>query len=228
MAAGFGAFGKMLDVGDFFRINVSGGFVRVWDNWIQQLLMEGQAQYGAGFDTHYMSAPLWRFTLPADKAGPSKIMGVFMPSVDRVGRRFPLTLILPLDTPGPAALDHLREGALFERLEDIALSTLEDGMSKDRLEEDLQALEAPGLKASVPLRQDGGAMVLTGSGGDDISLVTQLAGALLAKETPGGAVWSTYLESGPRLMITPDLPLGRAGAGLFDLAAPIWREAQPI
>ena len=163
MAAGFGAFGKMLDVGDFFRINVSGGFVRVWDNWIQQLLMEGQAQYGAGFDTHYMSAPLWRFTLPADKAGPSKIMGVFMPSVDRVGRRFPLTLILPLDTPGPAALDHLREGALFERLEDIALSTLEDGMSKDRLEEDLQALEAPGLKASVPLRQDGGAMVLTGS-----------------------------------------------------------------
>ncbi len=228
MAGGFGAFGKMPDVGDFFRLNVTGGFVRVWDNWLQQLLMEGQAGYGAGFDTHYMSAPLWRFALPAGKAGPSKIMGVLMPSVDRVGRRFPLTLVLPLETPGPVALDHLREGALFERLEDIALSTLENGMSIDRLEAELQALEVPGLKASMPLRQETGVLVLTGGGTDDAELAPQLAGALLAKEVPGGGVWSTYLESGPRMMITADLPLGRAGAGLFDLAAPIWREAQPI
>ncbi|GAA6197925.1 hypothetical protein NBRC116598_33700 [Pseudophaeobacter arcticus] len=228
MAAGFGAFGKMPDVGDFFRINVAGGFVRVWDNWVQQLMMEGQAQYGAGFDSHYMSAPLWRFTLAAGLAGPSKIMGVLMPSVDRVGRRFPLTLVLPLETPGPPALDHLREGALFEKLEYIALSTLENGMTKTRLEQELQSLEVPGLRASVPLRQQGETLVLTGSGGDDSLVAIHLAGALLAKQVPGGGVWSTYLESGPRMMIRPDLPLGHAGSGLFDLAAPIWREAQPI
>lgn len=228
MAAGGGAFGKMPEVGDFFRLNVASSFVRVWDNWLQQLIMEGQTFYGAGFDAHYMSAPLWRFTLAADLAGPSKIMGVLMPSVDRVGRRFPLTLVMPLESPGPPALDHLREGSLFEALENIALSTLEDGMTKDRLEQDLQSLARAGSEDCAPLRQDGDTLVLTGSGEDGSGVAPQLAGALLAKQAPRCCLWSTYLDSGPRMLITADLPLGRAGSGLFDLAAPIWREAQPI
>lgn len=228
MGGGFAAFGKMPDVGDFFRLNAPGGFVRAWDGWLQQLLLEAHDGYGTSFDDLYMSAPIWRFTLAPGLAGPSKIMGVLMPSVDRVGRRFPLTLLVPLDTPGPPALDHLREGDLFARLEDIALSTLEDGTSKDRLEADLIALEVPDLRAATPLRREGTTYVLTGSGGDAAVMETHLAGALLAQQSPGGCLWSTYLESGPRMMVTADLPLGRAGSGLFDLAAPIWREAQPI
>lgn len=228
MGGGFAAYGKMPDVGDFFRLDAPGGFVRVWDAWLQRLLLEGRESHGNAFDAFYMSAPIWRFTLAPGLAGPSKIMGVLMPSVDRVGRRFPLTLLVPLDTPGPPALDHLREAPLFERLENIALSTLEDGMSKDRLAADLQALEIPDLRASVPLRREGTTYVLTGSGGDRAVMETHLAGALLAQQSPGGCLWSAYLDSGPRMMMTADLPLGRAGAGLFDLAAPIWREAQPL
>lgn len=228
MGGGFAAFGKMPDVGDFFRLNAPTSFVRTWDEWLQQLVLAAKENYGSGFDALYMSAPIWRFTLAPALAGPSKIMGVLMPSVDRVGRRFPLTLMVPLDTPGPPAVDHLREGPLFERLEDIALSTLEDGMSKDRLEADLKALEVPDLRASVPLRREGTTYVLTGSGGDSSEMETHLAGALLAQQSPTGCFWSTYLDSGPRMMITSELPLGRAGFGLFDLAAPIWREAQPL
>lgn len=228
MAEQFGAFGKMPDVGDFFRINVPGGFVRIWDNWLQQWMTEGQAAYGSGFDCLYMSAPLWRFTLAAGLAGPRKIMGVLMPSVDRVGRRFPLTLMLPVATPGPAALDHLQQGPLFEKLEHIALSTLEDGMTKDLLAQDLSALDLPAARISVPLRQEGETLVLTGSGADSTGIGSHLAAGMLTKEMPAGGIWSTYLESGPRMMIQADLPLGRAGRGLLDLAAPIWREAQPI
>ena len=228
MGSGFGAFGKMPDVGDFFRLNAPGGFVRTWDSWLQQLLLEAQAVYGAEFDSHYMSAPLWRFTLAAGLAGPAKMMGVLMPSVDRVGRRFPLTLMVQLDTPGPPALDHLRERVLFEQLEEIALSTLETGVTKDQLWSDLQRLEVPDLRASVPLRQEGTTLVLTGSGADGSAVETHLAGALLARQSPGGCLWSAYLDSGPRMMITADLPLGRSGCGLFDLGASIWREAQPI
>ncbi len=228
MGSGFGAFGKMPDVGDFFRLNAPGGFVRVWDSWLQQLMLEAQTVYGAEFDRHYMSAPLWRFTLAAGLAGPAKIMGVLMPSVDRVGRRFPLTLMVQLDTPGPPALDHLRERILFEKLEDIALSTLENGMSKDRLWSDLQGLDVPDLRAAVPLRHEGTTFVLTGSGTDGSAVETHLAGALLAQHSPGGSLWSAYLDSGPRMMVCADLPLGRPGCGLFDLGAAIWRESQPI
>jgi len=39
-----------------------------------------------------MVAPVWRFYLSAGLCGPGAACGVFMPSVDRAGRHFPLTL----------------------------------------------------------------------------------------------------------------------------------------
>ncbi|MEP1329957.1 type VI secretion system-associated protein TagF [Pseudophaeobacter sp.] len=230
MESGFGAYGKMPAVGDFFRINAGGSFVRIWDAWLQNLLLEGQTNYGPQFDALYMSAPIWRFTLAGGQAGPAKMMGVLMPSVDRVGRRFPLTLMLPLTTPGPPALDHFRETALFEQLEEIALSALEDDMTRERLAAGLARLEPPGLRASAPLRQQGTSYVLTGTGtgADGAAVQTYLAAALLAKQAPGAGLWTAVLDSGPRLMVSPELPLGQQGSGLLDMSAPIWREAQPV
>ena len=106
MPDGVGAFGKMPSAGDFFRLNAPPGFVRAWDGWLQQAMLEGQRALGPAWDDAYMSAPIWRFTLTAGLAGPHKAQGVLMPSVDRVGRRFPLTLMRALDTPGPAPHDH--------------------------------------------------------------------------------------------------------------------------
>ena len=50
MAAGYGAFGKMPSVGDFFRIAAPPGFVEAWDPWVQQALLGGQQAFGAGWD----------------------------------------------------------------------------------------------------------------------------------------------------------------------------------
>ena len=93
MTAGFGAFGKMPAVGDFFRLGPPAGFVEPWDGWVQQAMLTGQAAHGPGWDGLYMQAPIWRFTLAPGLAGPQAVLGVVMPSVDRVGRRFPLTLV---------------------------------------------------------------------------------------------------------------------------------------
>ncbi|WP_232281947.1 type VI secretion system-associated protein TagF [Roseobacter sp. SK209-2-6] len=227
MEGGFGAFGKMPTVGDFFRINAPNSFVRGWDSWIQEILLEGQDTYGAGFDPLYMSAPIWRFTLPAGLAGASKVMGILMPSIDRVERRFPLTLMCPLATPGPPALDHLRETALFEQLEDIALASLEDDASREQLAQQLAKLTIPDLRDAVPLRAAAQTLVLTGTG-EGTALETHLAAALLARHAPKCSLWTTQLEGGPRLLVSPELPRGETARGLFDLSAPIWREAQPI
>lgn len=82
---GFGAFGKIPSIGDFFRLDPPAGFVRVWDEWLQGLLLTGQGAHGPYWDGYYMTAPIWRFTLSPGLAGPEKVMGVLMPSVDRVG-----------------------------------------------------------------------------------------------------------------------------------------------
>ena len=80
-----------------------------------------------------MSAPIWRFTLSAGLAGPDAMLGVLMPSMDRVGREFPLTLMTPVS--GTPLLTDLYSGAesLFPFLEDIALNSLDDDMTRDKL-----------------------------------------------------------------------------------------------
>ncbi|KAG1647791.1 hypothetical protein GQR58_030329 [Nymphon striatum] len=133
MADGFGAFGKTPALGDFFHINAPQGFVRVWDDWVQGAMMAAAKAGGEDWDDQYMSSPIWRFTLAPGLAGPAKVQGVLMPSVDRVGRRFPLSLMAAIDGDGPASLDHLTQDDTFEQLEELALSTLEDGMDRDRL-----------------------------------------------------------------------------------------------
>ncbi|WP_264214507.1 type VI secretion system-associated protein TagF [Leisingera thetidis] len=225
--AGFGAFGKMPSVGDFFRLNTPGGFVRVWDEWLQQVMLEGQGAYGSGFDAHYMSAPIWRFTLPAGQAGAGKVMGVMMPSVDRVGRRFPLTLMAGVPTPGPAALDHLSEGALFERLEDVALDALEDEMTKDSLAEALAGIPVPDRQTVVPLGSAGAAITVTGVQGRE-ALPPALSGELLEQRLSGCSLWAAVLDGEPRMMACPGLPQGGSAMGLFDLAAPVWSGARPL
>ena len=112
----FGAFGKMPSLGDFFRISAPPGFLDVWDAWLQSCLVSGAHTFGSRWDALYMSVPIWRFSLSAGLAGPKKMMGVLMPSVDRVGRRFPLTLMHPVDGTSPAAQDHFLHLDLFEKL----------------------------------------------------------------------------------------------------------------
>lgn len=226
MAAGFGAFGKMPSVGDFFRLNVPPGFVTTWDDWIQLGMLEAQEGLGAQWDAHYMSAPIWRFCLSPGLAGPQKVIGVLMPSVDRVGRRFPLTLMAALQTPGPAQLDHFSEDDLFVRLEDMALDALDDSMTRERLETDLAAISPPDMRPNTPLRGAGRSLVLTQAG--PVGLLPDLAAGLLAGRFDRPSLWSAVVNDIPRLMICEGLPLGPDMQGLFNLAAGVWSEAKPI
>jgi type VI secretion system protein ImpM len=226
MAVGFGAFGKMPSAGDFFRFAVPPGFVSPWDAWIQQGMLDAQAKLGADWDAHYMSAPIWRFCLSPGLAGPQKVMGVLMPSIDRVGRRFPLTLMAALQTPGPAQLDHFSEDALFVRLEDMALAALDDGMSRDRLETEVAAIPPPDMRPNAPLRSAGRNLILTQAG--PAGLLPDLAAGLLAGRFERPSLWSAVINETPRLMVCDGLPQGADMQGLFNLTASVWSEARPV
>ncbi|MFC4669155.1 type VI secretion system-associated protein TagF [Seohaeicola nanhaiensis] len=226
MASGFGAFGKMPSVGDFFRINLPGGFVTAWDAWIQGAMLSAQRTLGTDWDAHYMSAPIWRFSLAAGLGASSKMLGVLMPSVDRVGRRFPLTLAAAVTTPGPAQLDHFSEEPLFMRLEDLALDALEDGMTREVLESRLADIAPPEFRRAAPLRAAGRTLVLTPA--LPASPLPELAAALLAKRYETPSIWSAVVNGVPRVMVCDGLPDETTVEGLFHLNAPIWSEARPI
>ena len=96
-----GLYGKLPSHGDFLRRRVPDAFVYAWDPWIQACLHETEIALGRGWLDVYLTSPVWRFACAAGACGPRPVVGLMVPSVDRVGRYFPLTLVaaMPADAP---------------------------------------------------------------------------------------------------------------------------------
>jgi type VI secretion system protein ImpM len=119
-----GWYGKLPSLGDFASRRVPDEFVRPWDSWLQEMLQASKAMVGEAWLDHYLVMPIWRFVLLPGLLGPSGWAGLLMPSVDRVGRHFPLTLAVPLTSLLEVADVVFSEGDWYTQLEDVALSAL--------------------------------------------------------------------------------------------------------
>jgi len=119
-----GLFGKLPSHGDFLRRRASDAFVDTWDGWLRECLSESRASLGERWLDVYLTSPAWRFVCAAGACGPAPVIGLMVPSVDRVGRYFPLTLVaeLPEDVSPVAAATS--SGTFFERAERLVIETL--------------------------------------------------------------------------------------------------------
>lgn len=87
-----GWYGKMPSLGDFASRRLPAEFVRRWDDWLQEGMVCARAQLGPEWLSVYLVAPVRRFWIAPGLIGASGWVGVLMPSVDGVGRYFPLTI----------------------------------------------------------------------------------------------------------------------------------------
>jgi type VI secretion system protein ImpM len=213
MSQGFGAFGKFPGMGDFLRVNLPAGFVQVWDTWLQQGLLDIRAELGDAWNDAYMSAPIWRFTLPAGAAGSHVVTGILMASVDRVGRQYPLTLATCHDAPS-TVVSHFANGAVFDQLEHIALDALEDAATRDSVTAALADVQLVPTGDPAPAN-----LPYAGPITFSKALATQ---ALTQSHGPNPAIWSTMLRDDFRMRATSALPEGRDLRALFDLSPALW------
>jgi type VI secretion system protein ImpM len=91
-----GWFGKIPNLGDFASRRLPEGFIRRWDRWLQGGLAQSRGELGEAWIDTYLVAPILRFWVAPGTLGPNAWTGLLMPSVDRVGRHFPLTLAQPV------------------------------------------------------------------------------------------------------------------------------------
>jgi type VI secretion system protein ImpM len=91
-----GYFGKTRHRGDFVRFNLPQSFTKVWDDWLQQLILDGEQHHQNEWKSLYDNAPAHRFVLSAGIAGSQMWLGMLLPSQDKVGRRFPFCLAMSL------------------------------------------------------------------------------------------------------------------------------------
>lgn len=92
MAEGsLGLYGKLPAKRDFIALNLPAGFLSVWEDWLHASIAASREQLGERWLELFLSLPIWRFWLGREICGQT-ITGAFMPSVDGVGRYFPLCI----------------------------------------------------------------------------------------------------------------------------------------
>jgi type VI secretion system protein ImpM len=149
-----GFFGKVPSRGDFVQRTLPASFIAPWDRWLQAGIAGSQETLGDDWLEVYLTSPVWRFALSAHMAGEMAVAGVFIPSVDRVGRYFPFTLACLLRAGlGPVAIR--AHAAWFDAAEALALQMLTEDASPDDLATGVKHLGCPPLTPPLPSDSEG-------------------------------------------------------------------------
>jgi type VI secretion system protein ImpM len=120
-----GLFGKLPSHGDFIERRVPAVFREVWDEWLQRCIAESQRNLGEEWLRIYLTSPMWRFAMTPGIAGESSYCGLLVPSVDRIGRYFPLTIVAELPSSAmPLVVANLAD-AWFRQIEELCAQALQ-------------------------------------------------------------------------------------------------------
>jgi type VI secretion system protein ImpM len=127
-----GFFGKIPARGDFVAAGLASAVVKSWDRFISAALAASQAALADRFPEVWLQAPVWRFALPAGMCGAEPLIGLWMPSIDKAGRYFPLMIaaICPGATPEWMAS---RGTAWLDMAEDAGRAAIADDLTPDQL-----------------------------------------------------------------------------------------------
>lgn len=136
-----GLYGKLPSKRDFVAVAVPRPVLSVLEPWLQGGLSASRAHLGDAWQETFLRAPIWRFWLGAEVCGGTTVAGAFMPSVDGVGRYFPLTVLVCAEKPNaipPPELDP--QDAWFGKAESLLLSALEPSATFEGVTQALQGL----------------------------------------------------------------------------------------
>jgi len=123
-----GWYGKIPGTGDFITRRMPSAFSEAWDRWLQSAIAGSRERLGGLWRDSYLSMPVWRFVLSPGMLTPAAWAGIVLPSVDAVGRYFPLAVASALPS---ASLDLVRTllaaESWFADIESIALAAIAPG-----------------------------------------------------------------------------------------------------
>lgn len=136
-----GLFGKLPAHGDFVQRNLPAGFINVWDEWLQHFIAGTKEQLGENWLDIYLTSPLWRFVFSEGVVDEYNWAGIMIPSVDRVGRYYPFSIIKKLpQNINPFEFIQLQT-SWYKEIEMLALDALDGEILIDDLIVTLDAIK---------------------------------------------------------------------------------------
>lgn len=189
---GWGLFGKLPQKRDFLALGLPRAVLEPFENWLQSAVAASRSELGNAWQEQYLVAPIWRFWIGREVFG-AQCAGALMPSVDGVGRFFPLSILWASEAGEgmPPPMFEPRGdwyGAIEQRL--LTVLDPEAEVVPDRLIEDLPEPappEAGPQPAARALRRG-----LGWQQGDDVdALLPQLVASELRAIAPMRSYWWT-------------------------------------
>jgi len=218
-----GLFGKLPQQADFVSHHLHEDFTEYWHVWLQSSMSVSREQLGEDWLNYYLTSPVWHFALSPGICFTNAVSGVMIPSMDEVGRYFPLTLA--------HAGNHLVWDAYLngkewhDDAEKTLISALDEDTAYTKLVDSLELLEMPDFQGLPEYQTQASttgldkAFMVPLSG--DAEIPNMLAGLLDKTYTRllgNYSLWwtkgSEYVE--PCLLICSNLPAAGQFAALFD------------
>lgn len=230
-AAHAGFHGKLPCNGDFVQRRLPADFTNPWDAWLQRVIHASRQHLGDAWLDIYLTSPLWRFALAPGVCGPRAYAGVLAPSVDRVGRYFPIAIVRALDQDESPLAPVLGNQTWFEAAREAALAALEsDAQTLEQF--DQQVLALAGHRHAAPALLDLEQAATTGellrplaALGDLAADTASLAHAALESRLAPVSYWWTEGSDrlGPRWLVLRGLPQEAAFTAMLagDATAPV-------
>ena len=216
-----GFYGKLPSVGDFVRRQLSQAFVTRWCEWLEQMILTGKTQWGeVQWRAGYIISPAWRFVLNPDICGNKAVVGIFAPSIDRVGRCYPLTLAVQFESTLPLSEVLLQGEAWFEALEKVASTSIKQTLSIEEFEALLKAVPPLSLTESTENQlltfADQAVFKITLEQSNTQEALARLNSRLLKTFMPQYSLWQTVgrQDFKPTLISCEGLPAAES-FGLF-------------
>lgn len=208
-----GFFGKLPAKGDFIQRRLEPGFTGAWDNWLQTCMETSKAELGSGWLETYLVSPIWRFALAPNLLSQNAMVGVVMPSVDSVGRYFPLTIAVEVAKSPNLMQLACSQDPWFEAIEDIALyglsgdfnfSIFEQKLEQSALVEtsiDVQSLSDQERRLGWSADQHNGSELIVSG------MLSHFGQTVLARYTGYSLWWTTGAQNvAPATLIYEGLP----------------------
>jgi type VI secretion system protein ImpM len=162
-----GLFGKLGAKRDFIALATPRAFLEAWEPWLQSSLAASRHQMGERWQQEFLTAPVWRFWLGAEVCGTTAV-GAIMPSLDGMGRYYPLTLHAIADAGAPILPPDIdAQDEWFGTAEEFLLATLNVDTAFEDISAALDQLAVPRTRAPtepgiLPLAEGMSGMVSAG------------------------------------------------------------------
>jgi len=228
-----GFFGKLPAHGDFIYRCLPTNFINVWDEWLQGFVKCSQEQLDEAWLDIYLTSPIWRFAFSEGVIDQHAWVGIVLPSVDRVGRYFPFSIVARVSSE-QNPLELIAQNSWFEAIESLALNALDGQIAIDDLITEINShvpAKTNACSVGASLSQHAGTVITLGSEEQAAaSAIAPLFHSLLKDGLSSYSVWTTQGSDlvEPCLFYSAGLPSLQNLAAMLDgqWAARGWN--QPI